>query len=296
MSDKLIPYSESFYSVQGEGFHVGRPSVFLRLFGCNLTCKGFSNPSNSEIPLYEVSEDPIVLGCDSLYSWHPSYKDEWRKMNTPLQIAEHVTSLLPQDQWKVNGQGIHLVITGGEPLLHTSGILAILAAIDGLCDKPAHSQLLTDKTAQTATCEALTFETNGTKPLSDLHIDALTFWGRGRELLFSISPKLSHSGETRDKAWVPKAIQSYLKVPSVLTFKFVVRDMDEDFEEILEYLDEVVNYSALVTKPIVYVMPVGSSQAQQQSIQTEVANRALTYGFSYSPRIHCNLWDNQVGV
>ena len=28
---------ELFYTVEGEGEYIGQPSVFLRLFGCNLT-------------------------------------------------------------------------------------------------------------------------------------------------------------------------------------------------------------------------------------------------------------------
>ena len=27
---------EIFYSIQGEGFHTGRPSIFCRFSGCNL--------------------------------------------------------------------------------------------------------------------------------------------------------------------------------------------------------------------------------------------------------------------
>ena len=30
--------NESFYSLQGEGHHVGYPTVFIRFSGCNLHC------------------------------------------------------------------------------------------------------------------------------------------------------------------------------------------------------------------------------------------------------------------
>ena len=32
-----------FYTIEGEGEFVGKPSVFMRLSMCNLTCKGFAS-------------------------------------------------------------------------------------------------------------------------------------------------------------------------------------------------------------------------------------------------------------
>lgn len=55
-----LPISEYFVSYQGEGARVGTPTVFLRVFGCNLQCewcdtkyartgKPFSNPTVREL-------------------------------------------------------------------------------------------------------------------------------------------------------------------------------------------------------------------------------------------------------
>ena len=35
---KTYSINEMFYSLQGEGYHVGTPAVFIRFAGCNLAC------------------------------------------------------------------------------------------------------------------------------------------------------------------------------------------------------------------------------------------------------------------
>ena len=45
-----------FYTIEGEGEYVGKPSVFMRVAMCNLTCKGFASPDSPN-------------GCDSFVSW-----------------------------------------------------------------------------------------------------------------------------------------------------------------------------------------------------------------------------------
>lgn len=38
MRNTIYHINEIFYSLQGEGFHTGRPAVFVRFAGCNLRC------------------------------------------------------------------------------------------------------------------------------------------------------------------------------------------------------------------------------------------------------------------
>jgi len=97
--DKTLPLVEHFYSFQGEGKFVGTPSIFIRLGGCNLGCKGFN-----------VHIDGIT-GCDSLKAVHEErFGSSWKKIDDLVPI---INSHLKNLDFKPD-----IVITGGEPLLH----------------------------------------------------------------------------------------------------------------------------------------------------------------------------------
>lgn len=77
-----LPVMESFYTIQGEGFHQGKAAYFIRLGGCDVGC----------------------VWCD--------VKDSWDADKHPqLDIADMV-------QEAASHPGRIAVITGGEPLMH----------------------------------------------------------------------------------------------------------------------------------------------------------------------------------
>lgn len=88
--------TEVFVSVQGEGPSLGRPAVFLRLAGCNLSCSW----------------------CDTKYAW--SGGEEL----SVEEVAEQVLSLLR----RFRGADL-LVVTGGEPLLQSEELVELLAKL-----------------------------------------------------------------------------------------------------------------------------------------------------------------------
>ena len=53
--------SEVFYSIQGEGPHVGKPAIFIRLAGCNLSCEWCDSKFASRgTQQFDVSHDDIL--------------------------------------------------------------------------------------------------------------------------------------------------------------------------------------------------------------------------------------------
>ena len=130
-----LRYSEAFYSVQGEGKYVGVPSVFLRTFGCNFRCRNFGLPKGTETGRYNPEVEQLIkdgvhlttkrfedlpiihTGCDTYASIYPEFKHLVHDADID-EVVEHLLSLTPNGKWtQDNGQDIHLILTGGEPLL-----------------------------------------------------------------------------------------------------------------------------------------------------------------------------------
>lgn len=79
---RKLPIVEEFYTLQGEGFHTGKPAYFIRLGGCDIGCSW----------------------CDTKFSWNPAIH--------PLVAVDDITERAVQ-----SGCGA-VVVTGGEPLIY----------------------------------------------------------------------------------------------------------------------------------------------------------------------------------
>ena len=84
---RRLPLVEDFYTIQGEGYHTGKPAYFIRLGGCDVGCKW----------------------CDAKYTWNP-------RIYPPVDVETVVARAK-----SCAAQSI--VITGGEPLLYPLDIL-----------------------------------------------------------------------------------------------------------------------------------------------------------------------------
>lgn len=277
-----LKVAELFYSIQGEGRYMGVPSIFLRTFGCNFKCAGFGMPKGEcsteadEIAkrageFKSYNELPLVsTGCDSYASWHPAFKDLSGMYETNI-VAESIIDLLPNKKWEDE----HLVITGGEPLLGW---------------QRAYPELLSYSAMHGLT--EITFETNGTQKLTPEFKRYLQDWNKvGREVTFSVSAKLSCSGEIAEDAIKPEIVCEYEEV-GYTYLKFVIAT-EEDAEEALEAVD--IYRAAGFTGPV-YLMPVGGVESVYALNNRRVAELAMKNGLRYSDRLQVPLFKNEWGT
>lgn len=295
-----LRYSEAFYSIQGEGKYVGVPSVFLRTFGCNFRCMNFGLPKdkdrwqkhaegeryNPEVKALldagvhlttEKFEDlPIIhTGCDTYASIYPEFKD-FNRLATVDEVVEHLLSLLPEGRWTMaNGQDVHLILTGGEPLLAWQRLYV------ELFEHPKMKDL-----------KNVTFETNSTQRLHEDLRNYISNNGR-IHFTFSCSPKLSVSGESWGDAIRPDVVADYYRTDnSSLYLKFVVAessDVDEVGRAVQEYR------SAGVECPV-YLMPMGGRSEEYTLNVQEVAKICMERGWRFTPRLHISLFGNAWGT
>jgi 7-carboxy-7-deazaguanine synthase len=223
---------------------------------------------------------PLVhTGCDSYPSVYPQFK-RFAQDYTPLEMAEKIRSLLPAKmggKFGDHGKAIHVVFTGGEPLLWQDEIADVIKELVkyGLYD--------------------VTFETNGTVELNSYLSNVLKDFGI--TVTFSISPKLSASGESYEKAIKPEVIWSYYQhvrdtedlFLSKAILKFVVAE-ESDLQEVeriaLDYYKEIED-----TLPV-YLMPAGGCFEEYNALAPKVAQWAIDNGYKFSPRLHINIWGN----
>lgn len=77
----IFKITEIFYSIQQEGVHCGKPAIFIRFFGCNLTCS--------------FCDEPL----------HRTYQQNF----TQTQLFEEIKKYPSQN----------IILTGGEPSLYS---------------------------------------------------------------------------------------------------------------------------------------------------------------------------------
>lgn len=206
--------SEIFSSFQGEGLYAGRRHVFLRMAGCNLRCRYCDTPDSLE----------RTARCTIHHA-----DGGKREVASPLAAPDLASLLAPF----LTLPGLHaLAITGGEPLVQSSFLAELLAAL-----RPAMPVLL---------------ETNGSYP--DRLAAVLPFVD-----IVSMDVKLpSNSGEPalwkQHAEFLGKSVEKsvYVKVP-----------VDEDTLD--DELDTAARLVGAVSRDVVlFLQPIVSLRARMQ--------------------------------
>ncbi len=246
-----LPINELFESLQGEGTLAGVPSIFIRTSGCNLRC----------------------WFCDSYHtSWEPTHA--WMCLDEIIKAVSEFNAG-------------HVVLTGGEPLIHEESF----TLIERLSAAGYH----------------ITVETNGTiAPPEDTPID-----------LASISPKLASSTPTPERppagsddaddadesataVWQERheaaridteALSSLIEqFPFQLKFVLTGREDLPEVESLVERLR--AESSASIADTDILLMPEGQTRDQLETTRREVADLAIETGYRYTPRLHVDLWND----
>ena len=101
----LLPVNEVFYSLQGEGRFAGAPAVFIRLKYCNLGCSW----------------------CDTRFTWEEG-KIEEGALFSASDLADRAADLITST--RAARKNVHVVLTGGEPMLHQDRLPALVDELD----------------------------------------------------------------------------------------------------------------------------------------------------------------------
>lgn len=227
-ADQLV-VAEVFYSIQGEGQCSGWPSVFLRLGGCNLLC-GW---------------------CDTV--------EVWRK-GTSVPFDQILNDAFVKRLF----EGAHLILTGGEPMIHQDRLQEYL-------------EWFKDRWRFIPVIEV---ETNGTILPNRFLARVVSYW--------NVSFKLQNSGEPWEKRIVEPVLYHFNLSEKNVTFKIVITQEDD-------FLELITDFPWLDMKKVI-LMPAGENQDQLKITRPIVMEICKTAGVRYSDRLHIVNWNKKTGV
>ena len=248
--------TEMFYSIQGEGLRQGVPSIFVRLWGCNLYCGYTKN---------RLTRQGLTWACDSLSSWQYG-KDNTMTYTDPDFLVKDITALKPPE---VDSKLVDIVFTGGEPLLFINdSFLEIL-----------------DKLHLIYKYESIYFETNGT-------LDINRFKHTLDYVKFNCSPKLENSGMELDDRYKPDVLRKIATIEGSC-FKFVINALFIS-SSVVE-IQTLIRQSN-IPDHMIYLMPEGQTRGEIEKNLLICAELSKKYGYRVSNRMQVQIWNKCMGV
>lgn len=282
MSEKRYKLGEKpFYSIQGEGQFAGVPSVWARVFGCNFQCPGFP--------------------CDTEYSWGKQYNSLVNSYSVTELVNEMTNLVVSPSNPKglmvhpITKNQIHVVFTGGEPLLPKYQTLISEFIVE--INKPENIDRWFPVIREDAMkCRGydryslnITIESNGSQKITEMLADTIEYYD-DIEVLFSLSPKLkSVSGEPNgvNIENINKIVNDYYT-----QLKFVCDDSDECEQELDSYIPQL--YDGPFEENLLWVMPKGTTREDQLQIAS-IVEKYQAKGFRIATRNHTYIWSDSQG-
>jgi organic radical activating enzyme len=235
---------------------LGEPEIFASL-------QGEGPSAGTPVAFVRLSRCNLACSwCDTAYTWHFEGDNRPHRDDTVFdRKANQVTLDAKEVAARIEALGHkRLVITGGEPLLQGHELSDLLAALPDM---------------------EIEIETNGTiKPIG--HVD---IW----VAQYNVSPKLAHSGNSKELAQVPEALEFYAADPRAF-FKFVIAQPD-DVAEVLELVG-----SYRIKPEQVFLMAEGTDSETLRERQKWLAPLCLEHGFRMSDRLHIHLYGDERGT
>ena len=290
MTEKKYRYSEIFgQTFQGEGAYTGRPTSWLRVWGCNFECAGFGQEQPDKPETYDLDYlkiDPSEYksmealpvfhrGCDSSYSWAKKFS-ALAHQSTAAEICDKIEATLPGGKFlhPTSKQWHHMAFTGGEPMMSQTAIVDVMENF----------------ALRNNTPKFVTIETNGTQKPRPAFEN--TFVNHDGELFWSVSPKLYLSGEMWANAIKPEVLAQYKAISNAGQLKYVCNGTDRNWDEVARATDL---YREAGIDWDVWIMPVGADREMQESHQAKIAEMAVERGYSVSARVHTWVFGNVIG-
>jgi 7-carboxy-7-deazaguanine synthase len=199
--------------------------------------------------------------CDTPYTWDASRFD--------LEAEIEFRSLDDVTEWLMASSPGRIIVTGGEPMIQHAQLGLLFRALDDA------------RTLAGQPLDVIEIETNGTIEPPAAFVE--------RVQQFNVSPKLSNSGEPRERAIRTRALVRLSQIAHAY-FKFVISS-DKDADEALVLTKELG-----VPPERTLFMPLASDLAELRARQFEVAQLALANRVRFGSRLHLELFGGGRGV
>ena len=259
----MLPISEVFHSIQGEGMFTGAPSIFIRVIGCNLRC------------VFKGST------CDTPYTSFCPETAKYSSISDVLNAIKQIRKQYPNTE--------HIVITGGEPLLYRKELCELIRNI-----RQMMGACITIET--NGTLPALEAEVD----LYSISPKLSTSEASEEDVQKGIITEEWRQKHARTR-YNPDSLLDLIR-SSDFQLKFVysgrscVDEIKHIINDIMEHQGENDGLTRSYIEQRIMLMPEGINREQIEAHQLECARACMENGWRYCDRLHIRLWDSKRGV